>query len=146
VIATITGVVTPSSIAITPDNSRAYVTNTTNNTVTVINTATNKVIDLIPVGSGPGSIAITPDGSRAYVANLGGSLSVIDIATNTVIATVTDGVPCPIRITITPAPAPQVPTSIEDCKRKAALGDLGRPQGLSAIRASALALFRGSVL
>ena len=48
----------------------------------------DSVTATIPVGSAPWGVAITPNGSRAYVANeLGSSVSVIDTATNTVIAT-----------------------------------------------------------
>jgi YVTN family beta-propeller protein len=67
----------------------AYVANSLDDTVSVINTATNTVVGLIPVGSNPVGIAITPDGTRAYVTNfLSGSVSVINTATNTVIGTV----------------------------------------------------------
>ena len=64
----------------------AYVTNAVDNTVSVINTATNTVIGLISVGNYPLGIAITPDGARAYVTNAGdNTVSVINTATNTVI-------------------------------------------------------------
>ena len=65
----------------------AYVTNFIDNTVSVINTATNTVIGLpISVGDSPGGIAIIPDGTRAYVVNVSDStISVINTATNTVI-------------------------------------------------------------
>ena len=44
----------------------------------------------VTVGSSPHGIAITPDGNYAYVANNGaGTVSVIEISTNTVTATVT---------------------------------------------------------
>ena len=46
------------------------------------------VIATIPVGNFPGVVAVSPEGARAYVINnLGGSLSVIDTASNTVSAT-----------------------------------------------------------
>jgi YVTN family beta-propeller protein len=74
----------PFAIAITPDGSRAYVTNFEDNNVSVINTATNQPVgNPIPVGEAPEGIAITPDGSRAYVTNRGDkSVSVINTATN----------------------------------------------------------------
>ena len=49
--------------------SRAYVGNRFDNTVSVIDTGTNAVIATVPVGSSPFGVAITPDGARAYVAN-----------------------------------------------------------------------------
>ena len=53
--------------------------------------------------------------TRIYVTNpCTQSVSVIDTATNTVIATVTEGVLCPIGIAITPTPL--APTSKDDCK------------------------------
>jgi len=51
-----------------------------------------KVIATIPVGQAPDGVAFTPDGSRAYVANaLSNSVSVINVATDTVIATIAVG-------------------------------------------------------
>jgi YVTN family beta-propeller protein len=77
------------AVAITPDGAHAYVTDLANNTVWVINTATNTVMDSpIVVGNYPGAVAITLDGAHAYVVNLlDSSLSVIATASNTVIAT-----------------------------------------------------------
>ncbi|WP_368908890.1 hypothetical protein, partial [Bacillus wiedmannii] len=40
-----------------PDGTLAYVTNQGSNTVSVINTATNTVIDTVPVGVAPTGIA-----------------------------------------------------------------------------------------
>ncbi|HBW34128.1 hypothetical protein [Desulfosporosinus sp. BICA1-9] len=45
---------------ITPDGSRAYVTNFSNNTVSLLDTAINTVIANLPAGLGPFGIAITP--------------------------------------------------------------------------------------
>jgi YVTN family beta-propeller protein len=46
----------------------------------------------VAVGTNPFGVAVHPDGSRVYVANVGSStVSVIDTATNTVIATVVVG-------------------------------------------------------
>jgi YVTN family beta-propeller protein len=109
----------PFDIAITSDGTRAYVTNIFSNTVSVIETATNTVVATIPVGVNPIGVAITPDGNndnshkdedkdkdnnniRAYVTNEGSnSVSVIDTATNTVIATVPVGL-APFGVAITP--------------------------------------------
>jgi YVTN family beta-propeller protein len=67
----------------------AYITNTTSNNVSVIDTATNKVTATIPVGDFPDGVAVSPDGRRAYITNTGsGTVSVIDTATNKVIATI----------------------------------------------------------
>ena len=42
----------------------AYITNNSDNSVSVIDTATNTVTATIPVGDGPFGVAVTPDGSK----------------------------------------------------------------------------------
>jgi YVTN family beta-propeller protein len=78
----------PTSIAITPDGSRAYVVNTGSQSVSVIDTATNAVTGpAIPVSSAA-AIAIAPDGGHAYVVkatNPGGGVAVISTVSNSVI-------------------------------------------------------------
>lgn len=82
----------------------AYVANLGSNTVSVIDTATNRVVDTIPVCSFPLNIAITPDATKAYVVCIGsGDVDVISTATNTVISTIALGSDTsPQRIAITP--------------------------------------------
>ena len=118
---------TPQSVAITPDGTKAYVTNRLDNNVSVIDIATNTVTATVNVGDRPISVAITPDGTKpyvirsavdadilifviaktpdgtkAYVSNTANdNVSVIDIATNTVTATVTVG-NFPSEVAITP--------------------------------------------
>ena len=80
--------------------TRAYVTNSQDNTVSVIDTATASVIATVPVGLSPSGVAVTPNGRFAYVANqLGSTVSVISAASNTVVATVPVGFPRDIAIT-----------------------------------------------
>jgi YVTN family beta-propeller protein len=74
-------------VAITPNGAFAYVTNSRDNTVSVIDTATNTVVATVPAGTGPNAIAITPSGAFAYVVN-DQAVSVISTATNTVVTTV----------------------------------------------------------
>ncbi len=70
----------------------AYVTDSTANTVSAIDTATNAVVATIPVGAEPVDAAILPNGSRAYVVDMGiGAVSVIEIVNNTVAATIPVG-------------------------------------------------------
>src|SRR5580658_2561073 len=62
-----------------------YVTNASDNTVSVIDTATNTVVATIPVGNFPETLART----KVYVANSASNkVSVIKTATNTVVKTV----------------------------------------------------------
>ncbi len=101
----------PIDIEITPDGSRAYVTNYTLNltdpsaagTVSVIDTVTNRVIDTVEVGGNPSAVAITPDGLRAYVANQrSGTVSVIDTATNEIVGSAVEVSTGPFGIAISP--------------------------------------------
>jgi len=82
----------------------AYVANSSGNSVSVINTATNTVTTTIPVGLSPVGVVFSPDRSRAYAANSGdGTVSVINTASNAVVATVTlaSGA-SPFKLAITP--------------------------------------------
>ena len=102
-------------VAVNPAGTKVYVTNLgfyndPGNTVSVIDTATNKVTATVKVGTGPYGIAVTPNGKKVYVTNLGSqayitnsgsynapgnTVSVIDAATNKVTATVKVGTgPC----------------------------------------------------
>ena len=75
-----------------PAGPYAYVANSDDNTVSVIDTATNTVTATVPVGSGPFAVAVNPQGTKAYVVNFfSNNVSVIDTATNTVTATVPVG-------------------------------------------------------
>jgi YVTN family beta-propeller protein len=104
VIATIPVGLFPSIGVVSPDGSKVYVTLTSSNTVQVIDAARNTVSATIPVGAPttfPRSEAVSPDGSKVYVTSapfptpLGSPglaiVSVIDTATNTVIATIPVG-------------------------------------------------------
>lgn len=94
----------PTNVGLLPNGEKAYVLNSSGNTVSVIDAVTQSIIATIPVDLEPFSLVITPDGTKAYVANRAGSdVSVIDTATDTVI-----GLPIPVgsnpsSIAITPA-------------------------------------------
>ena len=76
----------PGGAAVTPDGSKAYVTNTGTNNVSVISTGPNNVIATIPVGNGPQGVAVTPDSSTVYVGNqTDNTVSVISTASNSVV-------------------------------------------------------------
>src|SRR6266404_2469698 len=83
----------------------AYITNGGDNSMSVIDTATNTVIATIPVSDRPFSVVVTPDGSKVYVTNNNSgnprTVSVIDTATNTVIATIHVGAK-PFGVAVTP--------------------------------------------
>jgi YVTN family beta-propeller protein len=70
----------------------AYITNSGDNTVSVIDTATNAVTATIAVGGYPFGVAVHPDGATIYVTNTeDATVSVIDAATNKVTATIPVG-------------------------------------------------------
>ncbi|MEO8433925.1 MAG: YncE family protein [Pyrinomonadaceae bacterium] len=69
-------------IAITPDNSLAFVCNSSGNKVAVIDIVAHQLKTTIPVGSYPWGIATTPDGKLVLVVNdSDNTVTVIDIAT-----------------------------------------------------------------
>ena len=79
----------PDGIAVSPDGTRAYVSNSASHTISVIDTATNKVLKAIPVGNGPRWVGVSPDGTRAYVCCYDrGTVSVIDTASNRVMTNI----------------------------------------------------------
>lgn len=70
--------------------SDLYVANTASNTVSVIDTTTNRVIDTISVGTSPRSPIVV--GTDVYVNNYASDdVSIIDTTTNTVTATISVG-------------------------------------------------------
>ncbi|MEM3431431.1 MAG: YncE family protein, partial [Candidatus Micrarchaeia archaeon] len=82
----------PVEVAFDSSNGYVYVTNHLSNNVSVINGATNTVIQTIPVGSGPYGVAFDSSNGYVYVANcLSNNVSVINGATNTVIQTIPVG-------------------------------------------------------
>jgi YVTN family beta-propeller protein len=79
-------------VAVSPDGSKVYVANGFSNTVSVIATTTNTVIDTVPVENLPHFLAVTTDGRRVYVGNSNSNtVSVIDTASDAVIATIPVG-------------------------------------------------------
>ena len=99
----------PYGVAVT---DRVYISNPGSDTVSVLDTVTNTVTATIPVNAGStgtclgntpcNGVAVTPDGRKVYVGNRGlNSVSVINTATNTVIATVPVGA-FPFGIAATP--------------------------------------------
>ncbi len=76
-------------VALSPDGSRLYVTNSVSGTVSVIETTPDMVVlGNIAVGTDPRGVAVTPDGNWVYVTNYAdNTVSVIDATTNTVSTT-----------------------------------------------------------
>jgi YVTN family beta-propeller protein len=95
----------PAGIAVTPDNTKVYISCLNSFFVSVIDTTTHMVIDTVslPVGSRSQEIAITPDGTTAYVViQDSDTVGIIDINSNTYIGNVSGFFNSPHAIVITP--------------------------------------------
>ena len=74
------------------NSTYAYISNSGNKTVTVVDTLTDKAVKNITVGNTPYGVAVSASGTRIYVANNNErTVSVIDGSTNTVISTISVG-------------------------------------------------------
>lgn len=92
----------PYDIAINPATNRIYVPNGLDNTVTVINGATNATTT-VPVGIGPVAAAANPVTNKIYVLNAGdNTVTVIDGTNNATTAVATGGTQ-PFAIAVNPA-------------------------------------------
>lgn len=81
----------PAEITFSADGSKAYVANGGDDNVTVLNPMTKAIIATIPVGDNPVAAWVGFDG-RMYVDNEDGqTVSVIDVASNTVVQTINLG-------------------------------------------------------
>jgi YVTN family beta-propeller protein len=79
----------PSSVAIHPNNTTAYVANALDGTVSVVDLPGKRVTATFAVGVEPQGLVLSPNGTRLYVANASSNtLSVVNTATNAIVATV----------------------------------------------------------
>lgn len=88
----------------------AYITNYAGGTVSILNPATDKLVDNIPAGigaSGPSGIAVHPDGTKLFVVNRpqfgrnAGSVTVMDLTERRVIGAIPVGA-APLGIAVGP--------------------------------------------
>jgi YVTN family beta-propeller protein len=78
----------PTGVAVNPTTNRIYTSNINDNTVSVINGATNTVVATVDVGDGPIRVAVDPAINHIYVTNyFSDNVSVIDGVTNAVVYT-----------------------------------------------------------
>lgn len=94
-------------IVVTPDRRKAYLPNIGSDSVTVLEQPDNPAapwkITQIAVGKGPEGIDVSPDGKEIWVAHRGdGGVSIIDVATDTVVHTLPALARVPIRVKFTP--------------------------------------------
>jgi YVTN family beta-propeller protein len=62
----------PAGMALSPDGSKLYVAFNGANTLGVIDTSTDTLLEQIPVGNAPRQVVLSADGNTAYVSNEGG--------------------------------------------------------------------------
>jgi YVTN family beta-propeller protein len=92
----------PQSLVLAADDSKVYVANTVDGTVSVISTANNQVVKTIPVGTEPRAVALSPSGNKLYVANASSNnISVIDTKSDRVVKTITGVGTNPYALAIT---------------------------------------------
>src|SRR6187397_2588426 len=85
----------PRFVALAPNDSRAYVTNAIDGTISVIDLTANTPVALgsaISIGEEPRGIAVTPNGTYAFIAgNITGDVAVVRLANNEVVGRVKTG-------------------------------------------------------
>src|SRR5260370_25184880 len=101
-------------VAVTPDGSHAYVANNGSDTVSLIDTVTNQLVQPIalpPGSTSPAGVVITPDGKYVYVTAMNnnnsnrliaGTVSVISTATNAIVGDPITVGNSPLGISVTP--------------------------------------------
>jgi len=77
-------------LALTPDETKLFVSDYHSRTVAVIDTSTNTVIARVPVGNCPSEIKISQDGKRAYVLQQHSTtlMTIIDVETHAVLKSI----------------------------------------------------------
>lgn len=89
-------------VALSPDNTRLFVTNDVAGTVSVVDTRSGELVATLKAGLDPRALVLSPDGAELYVANnSSASITVIDPATVTVIDTIATA-PSPMGLAFHP--------------------------------------------
>ncbi len=101
-------------LAVTPDKSRAFVSNMQSGTVSVLDLGTMTKIADLPAGTEPEGLAITPDGKSIWVADRRGDrLRVFDADSLDQLAYIETG-KFPIRVAISPDGTTSVTSNLGD--------------------------------
>jgi len=93
VIATVSVGDGPHVVVVNPKGDFVYVANYLGNTVSVIDTQNNTLVNTFSAGASPDGLAITPNGTELYVANnvSSGTVTILNAATGAIVNTVTVG-------------------------------------------------------
>lgn len=94
----------PRAVAISPDGTYAYVANTDDDSISVLNLVTGETVTTITgVGDSPVAIAVSADGTRVYTANsTGRSVGVIE---NNIVVDIIDINAAPTGVAVSPGGA-----------------------------------------
>jgi YVTN family beta-propeller protein len=98
--------VTPAHVVFNPAGTRAYVTNQTSGTLSVINTSNHSEITEVTLSNGGFNLIVSKNGAKVYVTTADGRVHVVRTSTNTIsktlqLAPVTNGLALdPIRPTV----------------------------------------------
>jgi DNA-binding beta-propeller fold protein YncE len=104
----------PNGIALSPDQSKIYVTIFSTETVQIFDAVTNALLGSTPTGNDPAYVVITPDGTKGYTANQSStSVTVFDAITFAHITNVNTPGVFPISVAVTPD-GTQVLVSLDD--------------------------------
>jgi len=88
----------PEGVSVTADGKLVYSTNEADGTVSVIDTATGKLLKQIKVGRRPRNVVFMPDGKNAYVnAENDGAIGYLDTVKNVLIEPISIGTPGQIK-------------------------------------------------
>ncbi|ATW04491.1 YncE family protein [Sphingorhabdus sp. YGSMI21] len=101
-------------LVVTPDKSRAFVSNMQSGTVSVLDLLAGKKIADLPAGTEPEGLAITPDGASVWVADRRGDvLRVFDARSLKELAAIETG-KFPIRVAISPDGTTAITSNLGD--------------------------------
>lgn len=101
----------PYTVTLNAEGTKAYVTNSNSSTVSIIDTRTNQVIDVIPGFDGPSGMVIDHARNIGYVNNYGGpegvesgngkTISLVNLDSNTIVGTIEVDL-APVALAIAP--------------------------------------------
>jgi YVTN family beta-propeller protein len=115
----------PAHVVTDREGTRAFVTNSGDNSVSVVDLRTGSVVKTIGTGAYPHGLRVSPQGGEAYVANVeDGTLSVIDTASLAEVARIPVG-KTPVQVGFTPDGS-QVFVSLRDENRVAVVDTASR--------------------
>lgn len=93
---------TPLYVAVTPDGTKAYVSNYESEGMSVIDTGTHAVVSTVIVGHSAKDLEVTPNGTRLYQAKFDSSAAgVYDTSTDAIVDAVLDLGKGPTAVAIT---------------------------------------------